>query len=759
MRGLTVLLLAICSLVLTGTAISDTIVVDPSGTGDYPTIQEAITAAASGDTILLLDGTYTGTGNRDLQVSKTLTIRSDSDNPEACIIDCEGASRGIDFYSGITGFLMEGVTIANGYDPSDGGAIFCFMAGCDFRNCHMIGCQNGAVFIYEGFGTTFEDCEFVGNSSSYRGGAISVSGIPQLSLLGCDFADNSVVSGRGGALYAERADALDVENCTFLRNAASGDGGAICLTVGLYDVTIASCLFQENTAGGYGGALSNDEAESIEDCVFLANSAEQGGAVFSTGNFTVSDCTITGNRADHGGGGILFWGGYTEHLLTNCTVSGNYAGNVGGGIYMEVSSVDIALQSTILWGNCAGSSGDELYTERADRTVSFECCDTDSTGIDGPSALDWSSGDNIFVDPRFCGPLSCDEAPTIEGSYFLWDISPCLNVECGPIGDLGAGCIMFDEHPQIEDIRDVENDQGGQLRLTWRRSVFDAPGDTIEVTGYGVYRRQDQYLRGSGDDLRYTESKAGDRLEGWDVLVWAPARGDSIYQYVAPTLCDSTADHGICWSVFFISATTSDPLIYYDSPPDSSYSIDNLSPAPPSNLRWAPLPVLVWDESAEEDFNYFTVYGSSNEVHDETAELIGYTIETSIVAEGYDFYHVSATDFAGNEGDVSTVEDISSVSGDVIPDAFGFGEIRPNPVRSLAVVTFDLPSASMVNLDVYDITGRRIRRLADGSWPAGRHTVEWLSHNDATGRIPSGVYYMRFSADDFQQTRQVVVLE
>jgi hypothetical protein len=54
----------------------------------YPTIAAAVTA--DGDTIILADGTFTGAGNYDVDFGgKSLTVKSASDDPAACIIDCQ----------------------------------------------------------------------------------------------------------------------------------------------------------------------------------------------------------------------------------------------------------------------------------------------------------------------------------------------------------------------------------------------------------------------------------------------------------------------------------------------------------------------------------------------------------------------------------------------------------------------------------------------------------------------------------------------
>ncbi len=79
-------------LIYAASASAATYVVRPDGTGDFPTIQAAIDAVSAGDTIELTDGTFTGSGNRDISVSKTLTLRAQNGPGGSCIIDCEGSS-------------------------------------------------------------------------------------------------------------------------------------------------------------------------------------------------------------------------------------------------------------------------------------------------------------------------------------------------------------------------------------------------------------------------------------------------------------------------------------------------------------------------------------------------------------------------------------------------------------------------------------------------------------------------------------------
>jgi hypothetical protein len=66
--------------------------VAPDGSGDVPTIAVAIDSFSYGDRIVLMDGTFRGEGNRDLNnQEKNIVIYSQSNDPTLCIIDCQGS--------------------------------------------------------------------------------------------------------------------------------------------------------------------------------------------------------------------------------------------------------------------------------------------------------------------------------------------------------------------------------------------------------------------------------------------------------------------------------------------------------------------------------------------------------------------------------------------------------------------------------------------------------------------------------------------
>ena len=78
----------------------------------------------------------------------------------------------------------------------------------------------------------------------------------------------------------------------------------------------------------------------------------------------------------------------------------------------------------------------------------------------------------------------------------------------------------------------------------------------------------------------------------------------------------------------------------------------------------------------------------------------------------------------------------------------------PNPFHSETRISYSLPEAASVRLEVFDVLGRRVAKLADGLHAAGRHEVRF----DAAG-LPSGTYFARLESGSFFGTRSLVLVK
>ncbi|MFI5372943.1 MAG: FlgD immunoglobulin-like domain containing protein, partial [Candidatus Eisenbacteria bacterium] len=83
---------------------------------------------------------------------------------------------------------------------------------------------------------------------------------------------------------------------------------------------------------------------------------------------------------------------------------------------------------------------------------------------------------------------------------------------------------------------------------------------------------------------------------------------------------------------------------------------------------------------------------------------------------------------------------------------------RPDPARESVTLSFTLARAGETRLEVFDLAGRRMRRLVGGTMMAGPHETGW-NLRDETGRaVPAGVYLARLVAPGTSGVRRFVVL-
>jgi len=93
-----------------------------------------------------------------------------------------------------------------------------------------------------------------------------------------------------------------------------------------------------------------------------------------------------------------------------------------------------------------------------------------------------------------------------------------------------------------------------------------------------------------------------------------------------------------------------------------------------------------------------------------------------------------------------------------LPERIALQPPMPNPARGSVRLVVELPEEAEVALAIHDVQGRRVRRLADRQYAAGRWTFIW-DGRDETGRAArSGVYYARLAVDGRPAAAERVIL-
>lgn len=194
------------------------------GTGDAPTIQDGVTAAANGDTVLLAPGTFTGTGNKYINLrSKAITVTSEA-GPEATIIDCEGVGNAFDL-RGETSSVISGLTIQNGH-ASHGGGIHCNASSPRIENniikdCTALSYGGG---MYFGYSHAVVQHNVVTNCSAPKGGGISLYKCASIMTLHFNTITHNIATNAGGGIHFWDSPPTMVNN-TLVGNGAPSGGG------------------------------------------------------------------------------------------------------------------------------------------------------------------------------------------------------------------------------------------------------------------------------------------------------------------------------------------------------------------------------------------------------------------------------------------------------------------------------------------------------------------------------------------------------
>jgi hypothetical protein len=336
----------------------------------------------------------------------------------------------------------------------------------------------------------------------------------------------------------------------------------------------------------------------------------------------------------------------------------------------------------------------------------------------------------------------------------------------GPLVSAGSNDIVVAKYaanpaePMITSITDIGNDQGRKVKIRFDRSGNDQWDSSTPVLQYEAYRRDDAAPASSvirSDPATLSEQEL--LADGWTQVGDVAAHGDPTYGMDVPTIGDSTIATGQYYSAFFLRAATATPTVFFESPMDSGYSIDNLAPGVPLSFVFN-AGMLSWNESAAEDFNYFTVYGANTDAFG-SATVVDYTVapDMDVTASPYTYYYVTATDFSGNEGGPATLNSLTGVGG--TPQHYVLSVSNyPNPFNPSTTVSYTVPVRGIVTVVIHDARGARVATLVNNeSHDAGPYRVTWSGRAEDGAVVSSGIYFARIEHNGAVRTKKMVLLK
>ncbi len=95
----------------------------------------------------------------------------------------------------------------------------------------------------------------------------------------------------------------------------------------------------------------------------------------------------------------------------------------------------------------------------------------------------------------------------------------------------------------------------------------------------------------------------------------------------------------------------------------------------------------------------------------------------------------------------------------VLPQTFSLSQNFPNPFNPETKIKYSLTSKSYIKLVIYDILGRRVKTLAQGTAEAGEYTVRWNGVDENGSSVASGMYFYRLLANGQSFARKMTLLK
>jgi len=352
--------------------------------------------------------------------------------------------------------------------------------------------------------------------------------------------------------------------------------------------------------------------------------------------------------------------------------------------------------------------------------------------------------------------------------------------------------------PAITGITDVVGDQGGHVRFAWNGSYLDSD-PYYAISSYYIWRQTplSSAMAATRMGAKWADdgsAEAAAALSGasavasgassadataagrifrhsssgayaWEFIASQPTDGSSQYTYTAATTRDSTGTSNPR-TAFMVEARWSGGTAFWDSPPDSGYSVDNLAPAAPVQFTGqyaSGTTQLHWLPNVEPDLARYRLYrGTTSNFAPGPSNQVASPPDTGWVdAAGAAYYYkLSAVDVHGNESLYATLLPQGVAGGPVGSAAprLALAVVSANPTSAEATLRFDLTRDGPVRLSVYDASGRLVRDVADASFVAGEWFRSWDGHDGLGHEQPSGLYFVRLSAEGRALTRKVVLL-
>ncbi|TKJ39985.1 hypothetical protein CEE37_09625 [candidate division LCP-89 bacterium B3_LCP] len=703
-----------------------------------------------------------------------------------------------------------------GGSDNNGGAIYCYHTNPTITNCIIDSCvasSSGGAIYCDNASPTISYNEIIRNSANDGGAIYCYYSSPVISenviiengcsslaagiycnnsdatILGNTIQDN--ISGNDvGGIYCTNSDGTVINGNNISGNSAQDDCGGVYFYNS--DVTLSENIIQGNSAWDHCGGIYCDDSEAI-----------------ITGNY------ISSNTSNDNSGGIYIEGSPSP-ILTNNTITLNYSGNYCGGIYCnsaaKICGNIISENSSLRSGAGIYLNGQEAIIENNDITTNFvaNALEYDGGGIYVNGNNNTIVGNTIrFNLARYGGGIYFNN--NADG-LVLTGNEVSLN-----IASRGGGFYFNDlEDCQIENNTVIQNEAvyGGAFYFTnfnsfvFNNTIYsntadrgaavysiDSDPQLINCIIWDHYDYQIYLVYSPGFSITYSDIQGGwfgvgnidaepafiNTQQNDFRLQWGSPCIDVGHPHVRLIDPDSTqSDMG----AFFYDQSHLVRILL------TPYSAPIQIPAAGGNFTYDIILTNIGVDTLEASVScevtlpngnqHGPVYGPVNEVIPpgetiiqnriqdvpEYAPIGSYSYHGAAAVGGNTSYDRFGFKKAGSGNSITSgiggwsnwTTDIGSIQGyqadQTSPLTYALHQNYPNPFNPNTVISFELRVSSLVNLAIYDISGRLVAELVNGWRDAGVHEVTFDGSD-----LASGIYFARLEVGDISMTKKMMLIK
>ncbi len=110
-------------------------------------------------------------------------------------------------------------------------------------------------------------------------------------------------------------------------------------------------------------------------------------------------------------------------------------------------------------------------------------------------------------------------------------------------------------------------------------------------------------------------------------------------------------------------------------------------------------------------------------------------------------------------GETAIMQITSVPDGGLIPALTSLGNAAPNPFNPSITISFNVGQAGNVDLNIYDLGGRLIKKLATQEFAMGRYTRQWDGRDSKGSMMPAGVYLVRIQSGTVTDSKKITLVK